>query len=261
MGILNITSESFYDGGKYLSIDRACEQAYCLIAQGADLIDIGGESTRPGAAQVPLDIELSRIIPVINELRKNTDVCISVDTNKPEVMKQAVIAGANVINDIYALRKEGAMEMVAALDVPVCLMHMQGDPQTMQLNPFYSDGVITEVNEFFSERIDACLRAGIKREQLIIDPGFGFGKLVSDNLKLMYHLRNFSAWDLPVLLGVSRKSTIGAVLKKEVDQRLIGGIALSVFASLHGVAILRTHDVDETQQALAMIEAIHQHEE
>jgi dihydropteroate synthase len=260
MGVLNITAESFYDGGKYLSLGKACEHAYDLLAQGADLIDIGGESTKPGAQPVPLEMELSRVIPVISELRKHSDVCISVDTNKPEVMEHAIKAGANIINDIYALRRDGAMSMAASLDVPVCLMHMQGEPQTMQINPRYSEGIMTELSGFFHERIESCEQAGIKRERLIIDPGFGFGKHVRDNLKLMYHLKELTQWGLPILLGVSRKSTIGAVLQKEVDQRLIGSIALSVFASMNGAAILRTHDVDETHQALTIIQAIHQAE-
>lgn len=256
MGVLNVTSDSFSDGGKFLSMDRACEQAFTMIAEGADIIDIGGESTKPGAIQVPLDIELARVIPVIEHIRTGSDICISIDTYKPEVMKAAISAGANVINDIYALRTEGALVMAAKLAVPVCLMHMQGNPQNMQQNPSYPDGVIEELMQFFKERIDACSKAGINKHQLILDPGFGFGKSVKDNLRLTNKLDTFKNFKLPLLLGVSRKSTIGAVLAKDVGERLIGSIALAVYAALKGVEILRTHDVEETNQALEIIDAL-----
>lgn len=258
MGILNVTSDSFFDGGKFLSMDRACEHAFKLIAQGADIIDIGGESSKPGAVQIPLDFELARVIPVIEQIRAYSDICISVDTYKPEVMQTAVQAGANIINDIYALTKPGALAMAATLQVPVCLMHMQGEPATMQHNPQYAHGVVNEVMQFFEERIAACVNAGIGKKKLILDPGFGFGKLVKNNLHLIYRLSDFNSLRLPVLLGVSRKSTIGAVLDKEVHERLIGSVALAVYATLKNVGILRTHDVDETKQALQMIDAIHQ---
>lgn len=256
MGILNITSDSFYDGGHYLSMDRACEHAFNLIDQGADIIDIGGESTKPGAIQIPLDIELSRVIPVIEQIRSNSDVCISIDTSKPEVMQAAVHAGANMINDIYALKRDGALDMAANLAVPVCLMHMQGNPQNMQNNPYYPDGVMAELIQFFTNRIEACENAGISKKNLILDPGFGFGKNVKNNLYLAYNIKNLDQFNLPLLLGVSRKSTIGAVLRKDVDQRLIGSISLIVFAALQRVGIIRTHDVDETNQALQMIDAL-----
>lgn len=256
MGVLNVTSDSFSDGGKYLSMDRACEHAFNLIAQGADIIDIGGESTKPGAAKVPLDIELSRVVPVIQHIRNNSNVCISIDTYKPQVMSAAVQAGANIINDVYALRHDGALSMAARLDVPVCLMHMQGEPDTMQNNPSYPEGVMSELLEFFKERISTCEHAGIKRNRLIIDPGFGFGKLAQHNLNLMNKLNELNEFNLPVLLGISRKSTIGAVLGKEVEQRLIGSITLAVYATLKGVGIIRTHDVDETNQALLMVNAV-----
>jgi dihydropteroate synthase len=256
MGVLNVTSDSFYDGGTFLSMDRACEHAFNLIAHGADIIDVGGESTKPGAIPVSLDEELSRVIPVIEHIRKNTDVCISIDTYKPQVMHAAIHAGANIINDIYALKKEGALSMAAQLDVPVCLMHMQGEPQNMQDNTHYPDGIMTELMQFFSERIKACERAGLKRKQLIIDPGFGFGKRVQHNLTLTNNLKALSCFNLPILLGVSRKSTIGAVLGNDVEKRLVGSIALAVHAALNGAGIIRTHDVDETNQALQMIEAV-----
>lgn len=256
MGVLNVTSDSFSDGGNYLSLDRACEHAFNLIAQGADILDVGGESTKPGAIKVSLDEELSRIIPVIEQIRKNSDVCISIDTYKPQVMSAAIHAGANIINDVYALRIDGALEMAANLSVPVCLMHMKGEPQTMQENPHYPDGVMPELMLFFSERIKACENAGIKSKHLIIDPGFGFGKRVQNNLNLMNNIRELDYFKKPILLGVSRKSTIGAVLGKEVKHRLIGSISLAVYASLKGVGILRTHDVDETNQALQMLDAV-----
>ncbi|HHT0592800.1 TPA: dihydropteroate synthase [Legionella anisa] len=258
MGILNVTPDSFSDGGKFLSSDRACEQASYLISQGADLIDIGGQSTRPGAEHVPLDVELNRVIPVIEQIRRSSDICISIDTNKPEVMDAAVGAGANIINDIYALRTEGAAEMAAKLAVPVCLMHMQGTPYTMQQNPYYPDGVLTEVKRFFIERIMECERVGIQGNNIILDPGFGFGKQIQDNLLLVKNLDSFATFKMPLLIGVSRKSTIGAVLAKEVDERLIGSIAAAVYAALKGAGIIRTHDVDETNQALHMITMISQ---
>lgn len=256
MGVLNVTSDSFSDGGKYLSLDRACEHAYNLIAHGADIIDIGGESTKPGAVAVPLDIELARVIPVIEQIRKHSEICISIDTYKPEVMKAAVVAGANIINDVYALRNEGAEAAAAELGVPVCLMHMKGNPLNMQENPQYPEGVISEIMHFFRERIASCNAAGINLNRIIIDPGFGFGKLVNNNLQLIHKLDEFAEFNLPVLLGVSRKNTIGKVLNQETHQRLIGSITLAIYAALKGVGILRTHDVDEMRQALLMLDAI-----
>lgn len=258
MGVLNVTSDSFFDGGKFLSLEKACEHAFTLIAQGVDIIDIGGESTKPGAVQVPLDIELNRIVPVIKQIRLHSDICISIDTYKPEAMAAAVEAGANIINDIYALQKEGALAMAAKLAVPVCLMHMQGQPHNMQQNPQYPNGVMTELMQFFLERIDACGKAGINKKNLILDPGFGFGKLVKNNLHIIYKLDDFKSFNLPILLGVSRKSTIGAVLNKEVSERLIGSISIAVYAALKGAGILRTHDVNETKQALQVLDAISQ---
>lgn len=256
MGILNVTPDSFSDGGKFLSLDRACEQAFHLITQGADLIDVGGQSTKPGAPSVPVEVELNRVMPVIKHIRTNSDICISIDTNKPEVMEAAVDAGVNVINDVYALRTEGALAMAEKLAVPVCLMHMQSEPQNMQQNPHYPEGVFSAVMQFFVERIATCERVGIDRRHLILDPGFGFGKQVQDNLSLVNKLDCFAELKIPLLLGVSRKSTIGAVLSKEVGERMIGSIALAVYAALKGVGIIRTHDVDETNQALQMIDRV-----
>lgn len=256
MGVLNVTPDSFYDGGKYALIDKACEHAFKLVAEGADLIDIGGESSKPGAEAVTEAMELARIIPVIKQIRAHSSVCISVDTYKPAVMEAAIRAGANVINDIYALQMEGALAKAAELAVPVCLMHMQGMPKTMQNNPLYAHGVMTELMGFFTERLAACSNAGIDRKKIMLDPGFGFGKQVSDNLELTKKLGDFNVFNLPIVLGVSRKSTIGALLNKDVNERLIGSIALTVYAVTQGVAIIRTHDVNETNQALNTIDAL-----
>lgn len=258
MGILNVTSDSFFDGGCFFSEKKAVAHALDLIECGADIIDIGGESVKPGAIPVPVEEELSRVIPVIETLRQYSDVCISIDTYKPQVMEAAVRAGATMINDIYALRKEGVLSMAAQLKVPVCLMHMQGEPQNMQHNPFYPNGVMNDLMAFFNERLLACEQAGINRSLLILDPGFGFGKRVQDNMELMRQIEELTCFQQPILLGVSRKSTIGAILNQDPSQRLVGSLALAVYASLKGVGILRAHDVNETRQALTMIEAIHQ---
>jgi dihydropteroate synthase len=258
MGIINVTTDSFSDGGRFLSLKKASTHCSNLIEQGADVIDIGGESTKPGAITVPLDVELARVIPLIKEIRKNSNICIAIDTYKPEVMNAAVAAGANIINDVYALRHKGALAMAAKLGVPVCLMHMQGDPHNMQQNPQYPHGVVTEITQFFIERLTVCNQVGIDKTKLILDPGFGFGKLAQHNLQLMNQINVFRKFQLPVLLGVSRKSTIGAVLGLNVEKRLIGGIALAVYAALNQVSMIRTHDVDETNQALKMIDSIQQ---
>lgn len=258
MGVLNVTPDSFFDGGNYLAVDNALQHALSLIQQGADIIDIGGESAKPYAKQVSLEVELTRVIPVIKKLRRESDVCISIDTYKPEVMQAAVEAGANIINDIYALRQPGALTMAAQLAVPVCLMHMQGEPSNMQQNPYYRHGVVDEICQFFTERIKACELAGINKNLLLLDPGFGFGKLIKDNLQLVYNLQEFFTLGMPILLGISRKNTIGAILDKETDQRLIGSLTLALFSAMKGVGILRTHDVDETRQALKILEMLYQ---
>lgn len=259
MGIVNITSDSFSDGGNYLDHDKAAAHALELITQGADLIDLGGESSRPGAEAVSLAVELERVIPVIRKIRARSDVCISIDTYKPEVMQSAVESGANLINDIYALRQEGSLAMAAQLNVPICLMHMQGQPQSMQDDPQYAnDDVLAEVCDFFAERLSQCEAMGIAKHRLILDPGFGFGKQVTHNMDLLRQFSALTQFDLPILLGVSRKSTIGQILNKKANERLIGSITLAVYAALQGVGILRVHDVDETKQALQMIDAIYQ---
>lgn len=256
MGVLNTTPDSFSDGGNYTDPHQALRHALALIAAGADLIDVGGESTRPGAMPVSTEEELARVIPVIQLLRQETDVCISIDTSKAIVMRAAIAAGANLINDINALRQDDALLAAVELDVPVCLMHMQGTPDTMQKSPVYTTSPVDDINQFFEFQLARCCKAGLKKEQLILDPGFGFGKSVEHNLQLLNALEQFNMHQLPVLLGVSRKSTLGVVLNKPVGERLIAGIAVAVLASLRGVAMLRTHDIDETKQALLMIEAI-----
>lgn len=257
MGILNTTPNSFSDGGQYLAPNKACEHALQMIDQGADLIDIGGESSNPGASPIDLNEELNRVIPVIKQIRKHSNVCISIDTYKPEVMRAAVGEGANIINDIYALQKAQALATAAELAVPVCLMHMQNNPQTMQDKPHYPQGVVYDIIKFFNERLNACVAEGLKRELLILDPGFGFGKTVEDNLILTKKLDQLKQFGLPLLLGVSRKSTIGAILGKDVDKRLVGGIALAVYAVLKGASIIRTHDVHETKQAFQILDALY----
>lgn len=256
MGVLNITPDSFSDGGHCFDPHSALSHARKLIAAGADLIDVGGESSRPGAIPVSTDEELARVIPVVELIRQESSVCISIDTSKAAVMRAAIAAGANMINDITSLRSDDALLAAVDLDVPVCLMHMQGTPDMMQDAPCYKTGLVDEINQFFEFQIERCLKAGIQREQLILDPGFGFGKSVEHNLVLLNFLEKFKIHRLPVLLGVSRKSTLGVVLNKPVAERLIAGIAVAVLASLRGVAILRTHDVNETKQALLMVEAI-----
>tara|TARA_R110002126_G_scaffold110918_2_gene248537 strand:- start:67260 stop:68045 length:786 start_codon:yes stop_codon:yes gene_type:complete len=256
MGILNLTPDSFSDGGDFLNTDDAVQQAEKMIAEGADLLDLGAESSRPGAIPVSAEQELERLIPVIQHLSNTYDIALSVDTYKPDVMREAVQAGAGMINDIYALRAPGALDMVASLDVPVCLMHMQGTPNTMQTKPDYPNGVVTSIQAFFDERMDACHKAGIRYERVILDPGFGFGKTAVHNLELTQQLQAFQRYDRPLLLGVSRKSTLGVVLQQDVTHRLPGALGVTVYAALHGVTMIRTHDVGATKQALDMVDAI-----
>ena len=256
MGVLNITPDSFSDGGLFLKPIDALKQARKMIDEGADILDIGAESTRPGVEPLDVNQELDRLMPVIELILGHHDIALSIDTYKPLVMKAAVTAGAACINDVFALQKQGALKMVASLDVPVCLMHMQGTPKTMQVGLCEQDDVVLRVQDFFEARIKACRDVGIPRTQLILDPGFGFGKTVNQNLCLIKSLSEFHSYGFPLLLGVSRKSTIGAVLQQAVENRLSGGLALSVFAALRGVAILRTHNVGETRQALKMMDVM-----
>jgi dihydropteroate synthase len=254
MGILNVTPDSFYDGGHHLGTDKAYDHAQAMIDAGVDIIDIGGESSQPGAAPVSLSEELDRVLPIIERIRATSDVSLSIDTYKPPVMQAAIAAGVACINDIFALQQPGALAVAAQSDLPICLMHMQGNPQSMQRAPHYAGGVIAEVDDFFKQRIQACLDAGIDRKRLILDPGFGFGKTKQHNLQLVNQLATFRDHELPLLLGVSRKSTIGEILNQPLSGRLIGGLALGVYAMLEGVSIIRTHDVLETKQACHIIQ-------
>jgi len=255
MGILNVTADSFSDGGAFLTRQAALRRAREMVAEGAAIIDVGGESTRPGASSVSVQEELDRVVPVIELIRAELSAVVSVDTSKPEVMRAAVAAGAGLINDVRALREEGALQAAAELGVPVCLMHMQGEPRTMQVAPHYDD-VVAEVKAFLAERLAACREAGIDDRRLLIDPGFGFGKTVAHNLSLMKHLSQFTALGAPVLVGASRKSLIGAVLEVPVDGRVYGSIALAALAVAQGAAVIRAHEVTATVHAVKMAAAV-----
>jgi dihydropteroate synthase len=256
MGILNVTPDSFSDGGDFVSPQAALERARRMVGEGADIIDVGGESTRPGARPVPEDTELKRVIPVIEAIASELSVAISIDTSKPGIMRAAVAAGAGMINDVMALQEPGALEAVRDSDVPVCLMHMQGRPRTMQQHPRYDD-VVQEVMAFLRQRVEACITHGIPLERLVLDPGFGFGKQLLHNLQLLGNLEQFSTLGLPLLVGISRKSMIGAILGDvPVDERLYGSLAAAVLAADRGAAIIRTHDVGPTVEALKVVEAV-----
>jgi dihydropteroate synthase len=256
MGILNVTPDSFSDGGVFLDRAAAVAHAERMVAEGADILDVGGESTRPGAQPVSVQQELDRVVPVIERLRARVPVPISVDTTKPEVMRAAVAAGAGFINDVTALRTEGALETAAALQVPVCLMHMQGEPRTMQDDPHYDD-VVTEVHDFLAARVRAAEQAGIARTRLVVDPGFGFGKTLAHNLALLRGLRRLAGLGLPVLAGLSRKSMIGKALGLPVEQRLHASVALALVAVQNGARLLRVHDVRPTVEAVRMWETVY----
>jgi dihydropteroate synthase len=255
MGVINTTPDSFSDGGCFDTTEKAFAQAQRMIAAGADILDIGGESTRPESLPVELDEELARTIPLIEAVRGISDIPISIDSNKPAVMRAAVAAGASIINSVWALRLEDSLQVAAELEVPVCLMHMQGTPETMQRNPEYAD-VVGEVMAFLQERIDAALAAGIARHNIIVDPGFGFGKTLQHNLLLLRSLAKFRELGVPVLVGMSRKGMIGAILEKPADKRLYGSLSVAVMAAMLGADILRVHDVAETVDALAMVKAL-----
>lgn len=254
MGVLNVTPDSFSDGGRFATLDAAVLEARQMAAEGAAIIDVGGESTRPGAAEVSEDEEISRVVPVIEAIA-GLGVAISIDTSKPGVMQAAVNAGASLVNDVYALRREGALAMAASLDVAVCLMHMQGEPRTMQENPRYDD-VAGEVTAFLSERVAACTAAGIPRERIVVDPGFGFGKTTRHNVELLSSLGRVGALGVPLLVGLSRKSTLGKLTGKPVGERLAAGVAAAVLAVERGAHIVRTHDVAATFDALKVAAAV-----
>ena len=257
MGILNVTPDSFSDGGRFNTLDSALFHARALVSAGATLVDIGGESTRPGAPAVSEGEELSRVVPVVEAISKELDVIISVDTSSPQVMLESAKVGAGLINDVRALKRPGALEAAAATGLPVCLMHMQGEPGTMQQNPHYED-VVTDVIAFLSERVAACENEGIRRDQLILDPGFGFAKTLEHNLVLFKRMPELFELALPLLVGVSRKSMIGAVLTKPVEERLYGSLALAALAVAKGASIIRVHDVEQTVDVIKMIAAVEQ---
>ncbi|QLB19804.1 dihydropteroate synthase [Mannheimia granulomatis] len=255
MGILNFTPDSFSDSGQFFSLDKALFQAEKMLKEGASIIDIGGESTRPNAEIVTLDQELERVVPVVEAVRSRFDCLISVDSSKAEVFKQAALVGMDIINDIRSLTEPNALETAVELGLPVCLMHMQGNPQTMQQKPEYDD-VLEEVADFLNQRIFACINAGIPKQHIILDPGFGFGKTVRHNYQLLQHLKAFVDSGFPVLAGLSRKSMIGSVLDKPVEQRVIGSVAGALLAAQNGAKILRVHDVAETADALKIWQAM-----
>ncbi|RJG00072.1 dihydropteroate synthase [Noviherbaspirillum saxi] len=255
MGILNVTPDSFSDGGQFHSLDLAMSHAEQMIADGVDIIDIGGESSRPGAQSLPLDEELRRVMPLIYALR-DCGKPLSIDTYKPEVMREAIAAGADMINDINGFRFEGALRVVNESECALCIMHMQRDPSTMQVDPEYHD-VVADVSRFLAERVSACEAAGIESTRLCIDPGFGFGKTLEHNLTLLKSIgRICDELGLPVLAGLSRKSAIGAITGKPVEQRLAGSIAAALSAVAHGASIVRVHDVAETVDALKVWQAV-----
>ena len=255
MGILNTTPDSFSDGGLWADPGQALERALTMAEEGADIIDVGGESTRPGARSVSVQQELDRVIPVIEAIVAGSDVTVSVDTSKPEVMKAAVAAGAGMINDVLALRHGDALATAARLAVPVCLMHMQGRPRDMQAHPQYDD-VVSEVEAFLLERARACEEAGIDRALILIDPGFGFGKNLEHNVALFRALPRFCGGDYPVLVGVSRKSMLGALTGRPVEGRQAASVAAALLAALHGAAVVRVHDVAQTVDALKVLRAL-----
>lgn len=255
MGILNVTPDSFSDGGRFVSLDAAVQQALDMQEAGAAIVDVGGESTRPGAAPVSLDQELERVIPVIESISAELAVPVSIDTSKPEVMRAAVDAGAAMINDVNALQAESALKTARQCDVPVCLMHMQGLPRTMQQSPEYND-VVLDVADFLRRRVAACEAAGIPLQRLILDPGFGFGKTLEHNLQLLARLEMLQSLQLPLLVGISRKSMIGTLTGRDPLERVYGSVAAAVIAAERGASIIRVHDVAATVDALRVVEAV-----
>jgi dihydropteroate synthase len=260
MGILNVTPDSFSDGGALYSgrdiqLDKVLMQAERMIADGATMLDVGGESTRPGAKPVSLQEERDRVLPVVEKIAQELDVVISVDTSTPEIITEVAALGAGLINDVRALGREGALQAASRTGLPVCLMHMLGSPATMQDRPQYTD-VLDDVSDFLAQRIHACKTSGISKDRLILDPGFGFGKTVEHNLRLMNNLSTLKSFGVPLLIGTSRKSMLGAVLGRDVDQRLAGGLATVVMSVMQGAAIVRVHDVKETADAVKMTRAV-----
>ncbi|GAC18102.1 dihydropteroate synthase [Paraglaciecola arctica] len=255
MGILNVTPDSFSDGGAFDMLENGLTQAALMLSEGADIIDIGGESTRPDAQDVSVQQELDRVIPVIESINQRFDTIISIDTSKAQVMTEAINAGASLINDVRALQENGALEAALIAKVPVCLMHMLGQPRVMQQNPSYDD-VVNDVMTFLQQRIAVCCQAGIEKEQIIVDPGFGFGKSLEHNYQLLANLEVFHKLNVPVLAGMSRKSMIGNLLQREIGQRLAGNVAVATIAAQKGAQIIRVHDVKETVDAVKVVNII-----
>jgi dihydropteroate synthase len=254
MGVLNVTPDSFSDGGQYRDLDPAVSHGLRMVDEGAAIIDVGGESTRPGANPVNAEEEIRRVVPVIEKLRGQTDAIISVDTSKPQVMRAAAAAGAGMINDVRALSAEGALDAAVATQCAVCLMHMQGEPQSMQLAPHYDD-VVNEVKAFLEQRVNVCRAAGMAADRIVIDPGFGFGKTLEHNLQLLRHLRQLGT-ELPIMVGLSRKSIVGRLTGRPSGERVYGSVALAVMAVINGARIVRVHDVGATVDALKTVIAV-----
>lgn len=254
MGILNVTPDSFSDGGEHNALVDALTHTNEMVNAGATIIDVGGESTRPGADEVSVEEELERVIPVIDAIAQRFEVWISVDTSKADVIREAARVGAHIINDVRSLSEPGALEAAAATGLPVCLMHMQGEPRTMQQAPVY-ENILSEVDTYFAQQIARCEASGIKKERLILDPGFGFGKNLSHNYELLAHLGDFHHFGLPLLVGMSRKSMIGQLLNVGPSQRLTGSLSCAVIAAMQGAQIIRAHDVKETAEAMRVVEA------
>jgi dihydropteroate synthase len=252
MGILNITPDSFSDGGQYLTLDSALKRAHQMIEEGVDIIDIGGESTRPGSDPVSADEELKRITPIIEALKKESDIAISIDTYKPQVMKAVIDLDVAMINDVYALSQHGAIDIMKESNVGICLMHMQGTPKTMQVNPQYTN-VVSEVKLFLEARVNHLMLEGIDQSRIILDPGFGFGKTFEHNIELLQHLELFQSLKFPLLVGLSRKSFIRKILNGDTDDHLLGSLSAAIFSVIKGAKILRVHDVKETKSALKII--------
>ena len=255
MGVLNVTPDSFSDGGRFLPVEAAVAHGLRLVEEGAAIIDIGGESTRPGATPVSVEEELRRVLPVVERLRQETQAVISIDTSKPEVIREAAAAGAGLINDVRALTEPGALEAAAASGSAICVMHMQGDPRTMQRAPSYVD-VVKEVKAFLDEHVQRCRAAGVSSDRIVVDPGFGFGKNLEHNLELLRRLRDLQG-EWPLLVGLSRKSMVGTLTGRSAGERVHGSVALAVIASINGARIVRAHDVAATVDALKIVAAVY----
>ena len=249
MGVLNVTPDSFSDGGKYQSLDDALSACGKMIDEGASIIDVGGESTKPGSSPVEASIQIDRVIPVIQSIKKNFDTVISVDTGDPVVMREAIKGGAEIVNDVYALKNPGTTDLISGENKAICLMHMKGLPSSMQKNPIYDD-LMNEIKSFLEERINYCLRAGINRESLIIDPGFGFGKTLKHNILLLKNIEQLKYLKIPICVGVSRKSFIGKITNKTINERLYGSLGATLIALQNGANIIRTHDVGPTKDII-----------